>query len=121
MSAERQRTRDQELLKLYRSPKDVDRAMKTWLSRMDMEVRLKRNRIRIKEKEYDGPTSTKDRPSIRAWGSYEIGFWDLYFERLNRFYGAPVVKFYFHLFLKFGQLILAVLVTLQPLYGPFTR
>jgi len=28
--------------------------MKTWLSRMDMEVRLKRNRIRIKEKEYDG-------------------------------------------------------------------
>jgi hypothetical protein len=54
LSAERQRTRDQELLKLYRSPKDVDRAMKTWLSRMDMEVRLKRNRIRIKEKEYDG-------------------------------------------------------------------
>ncbi|WP_320824507.1 hypothetical protein, partial [Reinekea sp.] len=40
------------LLKLYRSPKDVDRAMKTWLSRMDTEARVKRNRIRIKEKEY---------------------------------------------------------------------
>jgi|TARA_B110000503_G_scaffold135320_1_gene215690 hypothetical protein len=54
LSAERQRNRDQELLKLYRSPKDVDRAMKTWLSRMDMEAGLKRNRIRIKENEYDG-------------------------------------------------------------------
>jgi len=53
LSAEMQRARDLELLKLYRSPRDVDRAMNTWLSRMDMEARLKRNRIRIKENEYD--------------------------------------------------------------------
>lgn len=53
ISAEMQRARDEELLKLYRSPTDVDRAMKTWLSRMDMEVRVKRNRIRIKENEFD--------------------------------------------------------------------
>lgn len=53
ISAEMQRARDEELLKLYRSPADVDRAMKTWLSRMDMEVRVKRNRIRIKESEFD--------------------------------------------------------------------
>jgi len=53
LSKEMQRARDLELLKLYRSPKDVDRAMNTWLSRMDMEARLKRNRIRIKENEYD--------------------------------------------------------------------
>lgn len=54
VSAEMQRARDEELLKLYRSPADVDRAMKTWLSRMDMEIRVKRNRIRIKENEFDG-------------------------------------------------------------------
>ena len=53
MSKEMQRARDQELLKLYRSPTDVDRTMKTWLSRMDMEVRVKQNRIRIKENEFD--------------------------------------------------------------------
>ncbi|MDX1343335.1 MAG: hypothetical protein R3227_13290 [Reinekea sp.] len=53
VSAEMQRARDEELLKLYRSPSDVDRAMKTWLSRMDMEVRVKQNRIRIKENEFD--------------------------------------------------------------------
>jgi len=52
LAAENQRARDLGLLKLYRSPKDVDRAMKTWLSRMDTEARVKRNRIRIKEKEY---------------------------------------------------------------------
>ena len=48
-----QRARDEELLKVYRSPADVDRALKTWLSRMDMEIRVKQNRIRIKENEYD--------------------------------------------------------------------
>jgi len=53
LAAENQRARDLGLLKRYRSPKDVDRAMDTWLSRMDMEARLKRNRIRIKENEYD--------------------------------------------------------------------
>ncbi|WP_320822068.1 DUF4124 domain-containing protein [Reinekea sp.] len=58
LSAEMQRARDLELLKLYRSPKDVDRSMNTWLSRMDMEARLKRNRIRIKENEYDSFQAT---------------------------------------------------------------
>lgn len=54
ISAEMQRARDLELLKLYRSPLDVDRTMKTWLSRMDMEVRVKKSRISIKENEYNG-------------------------------------------------------------------
>lgn len=53
ISEEMQRARDEELLKLYRSPADVDRAMRTWTSRMDMEIRVKRNRIRIKENEFD--------------------------------------------------------------------
>jgi hypothetical protein len=53
ISEEMQRARDEELLKIYRSPADVDRAMKTWVSRMDMEIRVKRNRIRIKENEFD--------------------------------------------------------------------
>lgn len=53
VNAEMRRARDEELLKMYRSPTDVDRAMKTWLSRMDMEIRVKRNRIRIKENEYN--------------------------------------------------------------------
>ena len=53
VNAEMRRARDEELLKLYRSPADVDRAMKTWLSRMDMEIRVKNNRIRIKENEYN--------------------------------------------------------------------
>jgi SMC interacting uncharacterized protein involved in chromosome segregation len=44
---EAQRTRDAELVKLYRSPGDVERAMRTWLSRLDMEIRLKDNRIDI--------------------------------------------------------------------------
>lgn len=52
LSTQMQQARDQELLKLYRSPADVDRAMNTWLSRMDMEIRVKRNRIRVKEAEY---------------------------------------------------------------------
>lgn len=45
--------RDAELLKLYRSPTDVDRAMRTWLSRLDVEIRLKRNRIAIQRSEYN--------------------------------------------------------------------
>ncbi|TCS44019.1 DUF4124 domain-containing protein [Reinekea marinisedimentorum] len=53
IAAEMQLARDEELLKLYRSPTDVDRAMATWLSRMDMEIRVKVNRIRIKENEHD--------------------------------------------------------------------
>ena len=53
ISQEMQLARDKELLKLYRSPTDVDRTMKTWLSRMDMEVQVKVNRIRIKENEFD--------------------------------------------------------------------
>lgn len=54
ISEEMQRARDEELLKLYRSPTDVDRALKTWVSRMNMEIRVKENRIRIKENEFDG-------------------------------------------------------------------
>ena len=54
MNTEMQRARDEELLKFYRSPSDVDRAMTTWLSRMDMEIRVKQNRIRIKENEFAG-------------------------------------------------------------------
>lgn len=53
VNAEMRRARDEELLKMYRSPSDVDRTMKTWLSRMDMEIRVKLNRIRIKENEYN--------------------------------------------------------------------
>lgn len=53
ISEEMQRARDQELLKAYRSPTDVDRTMTTWLSRMDMEVRVKENRIRVKENEFN--------------------------------------------------------------------
>lgn len=53
VSAEMQRARDQELLKAYRSPSDVDRTMSTWLSRMDMEIRVKENRIRVKENEFN--------------------------------------------------------------------
>jgi hypothetical protein len=52
INKEMQRARDEELLKFYRSPADVDRAMSTWLSRMDMEIRVKKNRIRIKESEF---------------------------------------------------------------------
>lgn len=48
-----QRVRDAELVKLYRSPGDVDRAMRTWLSRLDMEVRLKDNRIDILRSEFN--------------------------------------------------------------------
>jgi hypothetical protein len=53
ISAEMQQARDEELLKIYRSPTDVDRAMNTWTSRMTMEIRVKENRIRIKENEFD--------------------------------------------------------------------
>jgi hypothetical protein len=53
ISEEMQRARDEELLKIYRSPTDVDRAMNTWTSRMTMEIRVKQNRIRIKENEFD--------------------------------------------------------------------
>ncbi len=48
-----QRVRDAELVKLYRSPGDVDRAMRTWLSRLDMEIRLKDNRIDILRSEFN--------------------------------------------------------------------
>lgn len=48
-----QRVRDAELVKLYRSPADVDRAMNTWLSRLDMEIRLKDNRIDILRSEFN--------------------------------------------------------------------
>lgn len=44
---------DAELNKLYRSPVDVDRAMKTWLSRLDMEIRLKKNRIALLQTEFN--------------------------------------------------------------------
>ncbi len=50
---ENQRARDAELRKLYRSPRDVDRAMNTWLGRLDMEIRLKENRIAILRTEYN--------------------------------------------------------------------
>jgi chromosome segregation ATPase len=48
-----QRTRDAELVKLYRSPGDVERAMSTWLSRLDMEIRLKDNRIDILQSNFN--------------------------------------------------------------------
>lgn len=48
-----ERVRDAELVKLYRSPADVDRAMNTWLSRLDMEIRLKDNRIDILRSEFN--------------------------------------------------------------------
>lgn len=48
-----ERVRDAELVKLYRSPSDVDRAMSTWLSRLDMEIRLKDNRIDILRSEFN--------------------------------------------------------------------
>lgn len=50
---EEQRTRDAELVKLYRSPGDVERAMRTWLSRLDMEIRLKDNRIDILQSNFN--------------------------------------------------------------------
>lgn len=53
INAEMEQARDQELMRTYRSPLDVDRAMETWLSRMDMEIRVKENRINIKEAEHD--------------------------------------------------------------------
>lgn len=48
-----ERVRDAELVKLYRSPADVDRAMRTWLSRLDMEIRLKDNRIDILQSDFN--------------------------------------------------------------------
>jgi hypothetical protein len=47
------RAQDAELMKLYRSPADVDRAMRTWLSRLDMEIRLKKNRIDIMRSQFN--------------------------------------------------------------------
>lgn len=46
-----QEARDKELLKLYRSPEDVDRAMLAWTSRLDVEISLKRNQLAIKRAE----------------------------------------------------------------------
>lgn len=51
--AEAERARDAELMRLYRNPTDVDRAMRTWLSRLDMEIRLKNNRISILRTEFN--------------------------------------------------------------------
>jgi len=50
---EEQRTRDAELVRLYRSPGDVERAMNIWLSRLDMEMRLKANRIESLQSEFN--------------------------------------------------------------------
>lgn len=50
---EASRARDEELIKLYRTPKDVDRAMDNWLNRLDMEIRLKENRIAILRSDYN--------------------------------------------------------------------
>lgn len=50
---EAERARDAELMRLYRNPIDVDRAMLTWLSRLDMEIRLKNNRIAILRTEFN--------------------------------------------------------------------
>lgn len=47
------KARDEELIKLYRTPRDVDRAMHTWLNRLDMEIRLKENRISILRSDYN--------------------------------------------------------------------
>jgi len=46
-----QEARDKELLKLYRSPDDVDRAMLAWTSRLDVEISLKKNQMAIKRSE----------------------------------------------------------------------
>lgn len=51
--AELQKARDQELLKLYRSSSDVERAMAAWMSRLDVEIHLKRNQMAIKQSEYN--------------------------------------------------------------------
>ncbi|MEX2321643.1 MAG: hypothetical protein WD668_09810, partial [Saccharospirillum sp.] len=48
-----ERVRDAELVKLYRSPGDVERAMGIWLSRLDMEIRLKNNRIDTLRSEFN--------------------------------------------------------------------
>lgn len=47
------RARDEELIKMYRSPIDVDRAMNNWLGRLDMEIRLKSNRIAILRSDFN--------------------------------------------------------------------
>lgn len=46
-----QEARDKELLKLYRSADDVDRAMGTWMNRLDVEISLIKNRLAIKRSE----------------------------------------------------------------------
>lgn len=56
LRAEKQRVaieeaRDKELLKLYRSPEDVDRAMNAWMSRLEVEISLKKNQLSIKRSE----------------------------------------------------------------------
>lgn len=51
--AELQLARDEELLKLYRSASDVDRAMASWMSRLDVEISLKRNQMAIKRSQYN--------------------------------------------------------------------
>lgn len=58
LSATLQKARDEELIKLYRTPLDVDRSMNTWLSRMDMEIRLKEGRILFKQKTFDSLQET---------------------------------------------------------------
>ncbi|AJQ93127.1 hypothetical protein [Gynuella sunshinyii] len=50
---EMQSARDAELMKLYRSPEDVDRAKASWMSRLDVEIKLKRNQLTIRQTELD--------------------------------------------------------------------
>lgn len=44
-----QLARDKELLRLYRNGKDVDRAMQTWMNRLDVEISLINNKASIKK------------------------------------------------------------------------
>ncbi len=48
-AAELQAARDKELLRLYRNGKDVDRAMNTWMERLDVEISLIRNQHSVKK------------------------------------------------------------------------
>ncbi|WP_428241349.1 hypothetical protein [Gynuella sp.] len=50
---EMQSARDEELMKLYRFPEDVDRAKASWMSRLDVEIKLKRNQLTIRQTELD--------------------------------------------------------------------
>jgi hypothetical protein len=53
LNSEMRQAQDEELLKQYRKPTDVDRAMKTALSQVDMAIQIKRNHIRVEQNSFD--------------------------------------------------------------------